>query len=254
MTINNITIRYNVTGSERKRLADYIAGFLGCEKKYLGVPSCAYQVGYIEVSKDGAITFDDRADSKEIETLLEELESEGFHADGSENSGLTEILPPATERNDAASDAAENDSTEQDKALGFTVEIPLSKVQAGNLTNLLDAKGGLIRKALGIPATPIEITEDTVKFPWFDNLPEPDELKAYTHFISALCEMSRKQKRVTATEKTVNNEKYAFRCFLLRLGFIGVEYKAERKILLRNLSGSSAFKSGQKGGTDEISK
>ena len=39
-------------------------------------------------------------------------------------------------------------------------------------------------------------------------------------------------------------EKYAFRCFLLRLGFIGNEYKAERKILLKNLSGNSSWKNG----------
>ena len=50
-----------------------------------------------------------------------------------------------------------------------------------------------------------------------------------------------------AKEKIVDNEKYAFRCFLLRLGFIGTEYKTERKILLRNLSGSSAFKAGRDG-------
>ena len=56
--------------------------------------------------------------------------------------------------------------------------------------------------------------------------------------------MSRNAKRVTATEKPVDNEKYAFRCFLLRLGFIGNEYKMERKILLKNLTGSSAFKNG----------
>ncbi|MDD7450824.1 MAG: hypothetical protein PUK76_07235 [Treponema sp.] len=65
------------------------------------------------------------------------------------------------------------------------------------------------------------------------------------HFITALCEMSINQKRINATEKDVDNEKYAFRCFLLRLGFIGEEYKAERKILLKNLSGSSAFKCGK---------
>lgn len=40
------------------------------------------------------------------------------------------------------------------------------------------------------------------------------------------------------------DEKYAFRCFLLRLGFIGNEYKAERKILLKNLSGNSSWKNG----------
>ena len=57
--------------------------------------------------------------------------------------------------------------------------------------------------------------------------------------------MARNQKRVVAKEKATDNDKYAFRCFLLRLGFIGAEYKSERKILLRNLTGSSAFRSGQ---------
>ena len=92
--------------------------------------------------------------------------------------------------------------------------------------------------------------------PWFPELPDADAVKAYTHFISALCEMSKNAKRVTVTEKTVENEKYAFRCFLLRLGFIGAEYKTERKILLKNLTGSSAFKSGAKKEVsgDEISK
>ena len=56
--------------------------------------------------------------------------------------------------------------------------------------------------------------------------------------------MVRRQKRITATEKDVENEKYAFRCFLLRLGFIGDEYKDARKILLRNLIGSYALKGG----------
>ena len=106
---------------------------------------------------------------------------------------------------------------------------------------LLDAKGNLIRKALGITDLRIEVLDDRVAFPWFSQV-DADSAAAYTHFISALCEMSKNAKRVTATEKPVDNEKYAFRCFLLRLGFIGAEYKMERKILLKNLSGNSAFK------------
>ncbi len=233
-----MTIHYNVTGNERKRLADYIAGFLGCEKKYLGVPSCAYQAGYIMIQKDGAIEFDDRADSEEIEKLLEELAQEGFHA---------ETVGSETARsNTAETDTSEAEKGAQGENVGLTVAVPLSKVNVGNLTNLLDAKGVLIQKALGIDTTPIEIGEDTVSFPWFSELPEPDAAKAYTHLISALCEMSVTQKRITAKEKAVDNEKYAFRCLLLRLGFIGAEYKSERKILLQNLSGSSAFKCGAK--------
>ena len=59
------------------------------------------------------------------------------------------------------------------------------------------------------------------------------------------------QKRITAKAKENDNEKYAFRCFLLRLGFIGDEFKADRKILLKNLEGSSAFKSGAKKGGEQ---
>ena len=124
------------------------------------------------------------------------------------------------------------------------VSLPLDKVAVGNLTNLLTAKERLIKKALGIDDLGIEVTEDTVSFPWFTEMPEPDEVKAYTHFIASLGKMSRDLKRISATEKEVDNEKYAFRCFLLRLGFIGNEYKAERKILLKNLSGNSSWKNG----------
>lgn len=238
-----MTIHYNVTGNERKRLADYIAGFLGCEKKYLGVPSCAYQAGYIMIQKDGAIEFDDRADSEEIEKLLEELAQEGFHA---------ETVGTETAQDDStATDTSEDEKGAQCENVGLTVAVALSKVNVGNLTNLLDAKGILIQKALGIDTTPIEIGEDTVSFPWFSELPEPDAAKAYTHLISALCEMSVTQKRITAKEKAVDNEKYAFRCLLLRLGFIGTEYKSERKILLQNLSGNTAFKCGAKKEADD---
>ena len=91
----------------------------------------------------------------------------------------------------------------------------------------------------------MEVTEEKVSFPWFSEMPTPEELSAYEMFICKLCEMAGNQKRITAREKTVDNEKYAFRCFLLRLGFIGAEHKQTRKILLRNLTGSSAFKDSQ---------
>ena len=144
-------------------------------------------------------------------------------------------------------ESAEEEATaeEADKnGTGLTVSVPLDKAAVGNLTNLLTAKESLIKKALGINDLGIEVTEDVISFPWFSEMPEPDAVKAYTHFIAALCKMSKDLKRASATEKDVDNEKYAFRCFLLRLGFIGNEYKAERKILLKNLSGNSSWKNG----------
>ena len=54
--------------------------------------------------------------------------------------------------------------------------------------------------------------------------------------------MAKEAKRVTAKEKETESEKYTFRCWLLRLGFVGAEHKHDRAILLQNLSGHAAFK------------
>ena len=226
-------VKYNVTGARRKELVKVIADTTGAKAEYKFMPTCNYEIDYFTVTKDGTLLFDDCADSEEVEQVLETIAAAGFECEAHDG----EKLP--TEEESKAIDTAP-----QNKTVGLMVEIPLDKVAVGNLTKLLDAKGGLIKKALGVDTLPIEIQEDRVAFPWFPELPDADSVKAYTHFISALCEMSKNAKRVTVTEKAVDNEKYAFRCFLLRLGFIGSEYKAERKILLKNLTGSSAFKDG----------
>ena len=237
-------IEFHRTGAERKALVTAIGEILEARPKYKGMPSAAYEIDYYTVTKDGTLEFDDRTDSEEVENLLEQLADRGIVAAPAE---MAQAWLNA--RAEELSKASENEP--QEANVGLTVEIPLDKVSLGNLTKLLEAKGKLIRKALGISELSIEILEDHVAFPWFSQA-DSDSAAAYTHFISALCEMSRNAKRVTATEKPVENEKYAFRCFLLRLGFIGSEYKAERKILLKNLTGSSAFKDG--GVNHEVSK
>jgi hypothetical protein len=121
-----------------------------------------------------------------------------------------------------------------------------------NLRRLVDSKQGLIKKALGAESLPINVTDDRVSFPWFSGTFDSDTTQAYIHFIVCLCAMAKEAKRVTATEKPTDNEKYAFRCFLLRLSFIGSEYKTYRKILLKNLTGNSAFKSGTKKAAEEV--
>ena len=117
-----------------------------------------------------------------------------------------------------------------------------------NLIKLVKAKETLLRTALGADALPIQQTADTLRFPWFsleDGAPDNDDkVKAYTLLVEKLCAAAVQQKRVTAKEKPVENEKFAFRVFLIRLGFVGREYRVARKILLKNLSGNSAFKNG----------
>lgn len=130
----------------------------------------------------------------------------------------------------------------------LTIEMPntLTESELAALKRLVASKATLIRKAVGAESLEIAVSEDKVTFPWFTLTEgnEGEETAAYTAFIAALVDMIKRQKRIIATEKDVENEKYAFRCFLLRLGFIGDEYKTARRILLQNLSGSSAWKNG----------
>ena len=235
-----MTIYYNA--QDRKPLVKAISEFTGADAVYMRTPTYAYPIDYFTVTREGNLEFDDRADSEEIETLLEFLSERGFVAD----TNGAEPTETVIEELSAAADSAAHG-----EPVGLTVEVPLESTAVGNLTKLLDAKGSLIRKALAVEDIRIEVTNSAVKFPWFAEC-GADECKAYTHFISALCELAKNAKRVTAKEKDTGNDKYAFRCFLLRLGFIGSEYKAERKILLRNLTGSSAFRNG--GAANEVSE
>ncbi len=125
-----------------------------------------------------------------------------------------------------------------------------SETALNNLDALLLSKGRLIRHAFDIQEATYTLEGDRITFAWLHGTITDETAKAYAEFISKLCQMARTQKRVTAKEKIVDNEKYAFRCFLLRLGMIGSAYKESRKILLQNLTGSSAFKSGHRKGDE----
>lgn len=241
-------IDFHVTGAGRKALVTAMGEILEVRPKYLGMPTAAYEVDYFRIDRNGTVEFDDSADSVEIENLLERLAERGFAREGQE--AVTDA-PKET----AANVTAETDTAPQSENIGLAVAMPIESANIDNLKKLLEAKGSLIKKAFGIDELPVEIDGDKISFPWFSET-DSDTARACTDFISALCKMSREQKRIMATEKAVDNEKYAFRCFLLRLGFIGEEYKADRKILLKNLKGSSAFKSGarKEDDTDEISK
>lgn len=152
---------------------------------------------------------------------------------------------------DCAVEAESEEVFEELKARGFAQEaasdfaVPIGAANVEVLSNLLESKKKLICKALGIADTPVAVTDTSVDFPWFDRGLDEEETAAYSHFLSALCDLSLALKRSTAKVREVPNEKYAFRCFLLRLGFIGEEFKRDRKVLLRNLEGSGAFRGGE---------
>ena len=137
----------------------------------------------------------------------------------------------------------------KDESGTLTIEMPVkgfTDESIANLEKLIASKASLIKKSIGAVELHIEQTGTTLKFPWFKSDSDSEAVKAYSSLVCALCAKAKEQKRVTAKAKPVDNEKFAFRVFLLRLGFIGDEYKAARKILLKNLSGNSAFRNGVK--------
>lgn len=269
-------LKYELACPDRKELVSRLAEITGIRPRYTFVPRCAYIIGEYAVEKDGTLIVSEEAVDEEIihtlqqenliqgsgneaiprtvnepimvehrvETVTQDAVQETQQADAEE-------LPDTSDEPDApetapAEDAAEEaEADEQFEPDSFSISIPKSKLPSDaqeKLNKILESKGKLIQKALGASSLTVETGEDKVSFPWFSFIPSAEQADAYTKFITALCKMAREQKRVSAKEKPNENEKYAFRCFLLRLGFIGDEFKGDRKILLRNFEGSSAFR------------
>ena len=215
----------NAQGKDRKNLVKAVAGITGQAAKYNGAPAFTYTVGNFTVERDGSITTEDEAGMK---TLAAALREQGFEI---------EMPEPAEEKESEAEEELTTDS--------WTLTMPredFTETQVDNLEKIIGSKAGLIKKALDSEDPIVILTEDRVVFPWFKRMLGSGESMAVMHFITALCRMAKNAKRITAKEKEVLNEKYAFRCFLLRLGFIGAEYKETRKRLLERLEGSSAFR------------
>ena len=261
-------INYNVTGPKRKSLVGAISLELNAPTIYLGAPTFAYEVGGYHIDKNGmlegednpglvadlqglhdfkAITEEYDAPLPEAEPIPEDVQIPYEAALGGRVSPYHDYEEPPVYAEPEQSDGVETNH--------LSIELPrlvFTDVALENLKRLVESKSSLIKKALGTDCILIITNEETISFPWFQGEFTSDEVKAYTHFVAALCETAKTQQRVNATEKQVENEKYAFRCFLIRLGFVGSEYKAERKILLKNLSGSSAFKNGAPTKAEEV--
>ncbi|MBR1661598.1 MAG: amidoligase family protein [Acidaminococcaceae bacterium] len=216
----------NAQGKERKNLVKAIAEVTGQAAKYNGAPAFTYTVGNYTIERDGSITTEDETG---MQTLATGLRNRGF-----------EIAMPEIKKAEPKQAATE----EMDES-SWTLTMPradFTDEQIANLEKIIASKADLIRKALDCEDPIVILTEDRVAFPWYKRMLGSSESTATMAFIDRLCRMAKNSKRITAKEKEVPNAKYTFRCFLLRLGFIGAEYKNIRKSLLKRLEGSSAFR------------
>ena len=272
-------INYNVTGEQRKELVGIISETIGMKAVYAKMPTCNYIISNITVEKDGAMVWDDRTDEATIQKVTEALVAAGFEGIREEAEAPASAETEAPAEPDTAVEEATETQTEP---VALTVSIPTSKhtgASLRNLVNLLYTRASLLNKALGtgfrvdealtqalqddacilntdslikaigdfeaangkaidgLTITPEEIT--------FGSLPETDDadrLQTFTILCGMMSKQAIDQKRIQAKAVNEDNEKYALRIWLTRLGMNGSEFKEARKVLMANLTGHCAFR------------
>ena len=217
-----MTIAFHLTGENRKTLVKAVSEILEIPAEYQYMPTCAYKIGECyTVTKEGNLEISDSADSKEAEHLIEELKKRGYDI-------------PTENR--------------------LTIQMPadfFDEHTLGNLQQICENKAALFQAAFQTDSLDIISSDEKVEFPWF-KVEQDGDADACCTFISMLCEFAKNKSRINRKPDTSDNPKYTMRCFLIRLGMVGAEFKAARKVILRHLSGNSAFR--KVGDTDAVSE
>lgn len=265
-----MTITTNTT--DRKALAKAIAEELGTTARYVGMPSCGYQVGDYVVDRDGNIT------GENFEALRDFLTRNGYELPDQE--APTEAQPDDEHEEETPADSEAEPITQMD------ISIPARNATVAQLKNLifmLHSRQTLINRmtdsdCLNIPDILVdrlqENTPETLEdltsllddsravaeltgfdfrdgkvsmtFP-FDET-QPERWTTYANLLNLIYDAAMKATRVfpERVEPDDQNEKYLAHVWLQRLGYHGADFKAERKILLGHLKGYCAFGSGDK--------
>lgn len=231
-------IKYNLTGTERKALVKAVSNIIEKKSKYLGAPSFAYQIGDdCTVTSDGTLKISNDTDNDKVEHLLEKLYECGYETENDDNA-----------------DISDTNKDFENETIGCSIGLPIAKLSdkpcndkiIANLKAIIAGKMTLFQKAVGTDKElNVEWNKDEIWFDWFDSVIPNEKLGLYISLFKALYQMAEKAVRVNIKDKPVDNEKFAMRTFLNRIGLSGIEYKPLRKELMRNLSGDGAFRYGR---------
>ena len=170
-----------------------------------------------------------------------------------------EVAPAATgeaadtpaesaETADPSDDAMkEGTAADQEDATKFAVSIPrktLTNDALERLKLIVSNKEVLFKRAVVADALPIEVTEEEIAFPWFTLTGVDGEAAAYAQFITALCQMASEQTRILDKPYDGDNDRFAMRIFMVRLGMKGAEFALARKLMMKHLTGNSGWRYG----------
>ena len=237
-------MRIETNAANRKDVVKAVSGILGQHAKYLGVPTCAYQIGNCTIDKKGAV---ETEDEKTAELVTAGLTEQGFIGNPQPETDETAVSIPV-----------EGMSAEGLKNLVFLTHskqylinrafaeevfrIPTKLAEALGSAEIPDAETfqqTFKSHAEGCRGISFQDGNATFTLPTAD---DPDMIKAFTRLAAAMVQQAKEQKRISPKETIEENEKYYMRIWLLRLGFGGAEGKEIRDLLMKKLKGHSAFR------------
>ena len=237
-------MRIETNAANRKDVVKAVSAILGQPSRYLGVPTCAYEVGNCTIDRSGAVETEDEktvemvraglleqglieSPQAEVEETTASLPVEGLTAEGLKNL-IYLIHSKQYLINRAFAEEVFRIPAELVEALG-SAEIPDAETFLQTFQSHAEGCRGI-----SFPDGKITFTLPTAD--------DPDMIKAFTHLTAAMVRQAKEQKRISPKETIEENEKYYMRIWLLRLGFGGKEGKEVRNLLLKNLKGHSAFR------------
>jgi len=232
----------------RKDVVKAICEITGESSRYLGVPSCGYQIGKCIVNRTGEVELPD-GDEKLEDMILTGLVERGLAERDEETEGLEIKIPMGEHTGLSLKNLVFMIHSKQyllNKAVGrrafqvndeFLVKLQETEPEGrGEFLELLHScKGNERNKGF-------YFTEDEIVFEAFPFLENGEDMGAYAKLASSMCAAALGSKRVNPAETIAENEKYYMRIWLLRLGLGGPEGKKIRKVMLTNLKGHSAFR------------
>ena len=216
---------------DRKEIVKIIGEHLGVKPKYLGVPSFAYQVGDFIIDREGKI----KNEAGE-EFQLEDILNPPAEALDSDEITTVEIVIPLEGHNLNTLKTLINMIYSRQVLIKNAFELE-ENILAREVLESLDEVDSIEEFKNTLKSRNIRIEKENIIFRI-----DTDLVRSATLFFGLLNEKSKELKYASSKPVATDNEKYAFRAWLMRLGMIGDEYKEARKELLKNLSGNSAFR------------
>lgn len=239
----------------RKEMVKRLGEFLGVKPKYLGAPTFAYAIvteeetytidrqGTITNSRGNVIIYDEFVNLTEPNknsevAMLPELD------------GLEITLPLAGHTGNTLRNLVNMLYSKQHLIMmAFESTEPLMNdtfpedLSDKKINTLGDFKKALDEIGLGkIPSLAFDFENEAFTIKLAVQGLDSEKVAAFQDLVGIIDRNAKKQKRASFKRAQDENPKYSFRTWLIRLGMNGPEYKTTRKVLLKNLSGSAAYR------------